>query len=294
MWNAAAITICSIVALEGVLISIGNIFTIYVFWTHRKHLKRTSILLINLAVADLLVGLTEPFPIATGTIARHFEKGEVMKQTTHDNMSNILPAMFSISSLFCLANISMERAYAVIWPLRHRVISNKSYICSIAFVWAAGILVAVLLFLNSIEVFRYIYVMVPVCLMIFFSLTIICLSYLSIRTRLRRRVPAIHQNNKQTQDEEKDMKLSRTLFIVIAASFVCWLPSSVLYFIYAFCECKFPVLLLYSGTLFNIASSIVNPVIYSFRMTFFEETLKKLQPRRASRNYTVQNKAFCR
>ena len=287
MWTTAAKIICSIMVLECAIILIGNIFTIYVFWTHRKRLKRTSILLINLAVADLLVGLTELPGIASGTIPQHFEKGKMMKETTHDNMTVIIPTMFSLTSLFCLVLISLERAYAVIWPLRHRVASTKMYICGTAVVWVGGVTVATLLSLNSFKVFGYTYTMVPVCIMQFSSLVIICISYLSIRTRLQfRAIPAAKHQNRQN-NEEQNMKLSRTLFIVIAASFVCWLPGSVSYFIYVFCECEFSVPLLYSGTLFNIGSSIVNPVIYSFRMPIFKEMLKRLKPRRASRKYSV-------
>ena len=37
----------------------GNFITVIVFWIHRCKLKRTSFLLINLAVADLLAGVTQ-------------------------------------------------------------------------------------------------------------------------------------------------------------------------------------------------------------------------------------------
>ena len=140
MSNAAAIVICSIISLECVFILIGNIFTIYVFWTHRKHLKRTSSLLINLAVVDLFVRLTEPIAIGTMTIPRHFEEDGSMI-STQDNISSMLPTMFSCLSLFSLALISVERAYVVILPLRYRVTSNKWYICSLCIVWSAGMVV---------------------------------------------------------------------------------------------------------------------------------------------------------
>ena len=41
------------------MIIIGNTFTIFVFWNQRSGIKRTYFLLINLAIADLLVGITE-------------------------------------------------------------------------------------------------------------------------------------------------------------------------------------------------------------------------------------------
>ena len=59
MLNPTAITFIAISALEIAVIIIGNVFTISIFWTLRFHLKRTCFLLINLAVADLLVGIAE-------------------------------------------------------------------------------------------------------------------------------------------------------------------------------------------------------------------------------------------
>lgn len=281
MSNAAAIVICSIISLECVFILIGNIFTIYVFWTHRKHLKRTSYLLINLAVVDLLVGLTEPIAIGTMTIPRHFEEDGSMI-STQDNISSMLPTTFSCLSLFSLALISVERAYAVILPLRHRVTGNKWYTCSLFIVWSAGMVVGAAFLLHQAKLLRYYFCQIIVCSMILFSLIIICGSYLSIRKKIHSRFPAIHHHRRN--DEEQNIKLSRTLFIVIAASFVCWLPGTVLYFIYVVGKLVMPMSVLYSGTLFNIASSFVNPVIYSFRMPIFKEPLRKLRPKKMGRN----------
>ncbi len=51
---------------EAVLILTGNSITVYIFWSIRKRLKRTSYLLINLAVADFLVGIAiSLFPVSS-------------------------------------------------------------------------------------------------------------------------------------------------------------------------------------------------------------------------------------
>ena len=55
----AAIVVVCVDTLQSLIVCIGNSLTIYVFWTHRNKLKRTSLLLINLAVADLFVGVTD-------------------------------------------------------------------------------------------------------------------------------------------------------------------------------------------------------------------------------------------
>lgn len=285
MTNVAVVIICSIISVESVFILIGNIFTIYVFWIHRARLKRTSFLLINLAIADLLVGATEPIAIGTGAIHRHFQgnKTDEVLVSNQDDFSAIIPTMFSCSSLFFLVLISLERAYAVVCPLRHRLASNKSYIWCIVTVWIIGGFVGAVLLLDTANMWSHEISQYIICSMIFSALAIICGSYWSIRNKLYSRdVPAINRNSRN--NTEQNIKLSKTLCIVTAASCVCWLPGSILYFVNAVCKCYISMGALYATTLFNIASSFVNPVIYSFRMPIFKEPLSKLKPRRTRNN----------
>ena len=285
MTNVAVVIICSIISVESVFILIGNIFTIYVFWIHRARLKRTSFLLINLAIADLLVGATEPIAIGTGAIHRHFQgnKTDEVLVSNQDSFSVIIPTMFSCSSLFFLVLISLERAYAVVCPLRHRLASNKSYIWCIVTVWVIGGFVGAVLLLDTANMWSHEISQYIICSMIFSALAIICGSYWSIRNKLYSRdVPAINRSSRN--NVEQNIKLSKTLCFVTAASCVCWLPGSILYFVYAVCKCRIYMGALYATTLFNIASSFINPVIYSFRMPIFKEPLSKLKPRRTRNN----------
>ena len=65
--NDVAIIFVVVYAVEAALIIVGNAFTIFVFstLTRTSHIKRTCYLLINLAVADLFVGITEPIVLGT-------------------------------------------------------------------------------------------------------------------------------------------------------------------------------------------------------------------------------------
>ena len=65
MTSVTALVILWVIIVESVLVFLGNLFTIFVFWKHRNRLKRTTFLLINLAVADLLVGFSQPIVIKT-------------------------------------------------------------------------------------------------------------------------------------------------------------------------------------------------------------------------------------
>ena len=88
MFDTAAVVVLFFSIVETLFIFIGNIFTIYVFWRHRTRLKRTSFLLINLAVADLLVALVETIVIGTSKIPLQFKRQERDWQKYFRRISN--------------------------------------------------------------------------------------------------------------------------------------------------------------------------------------------------------------
>ena len=164
--------------------------------------------------------------------------------------------------MFFVVLISLERAFALIWPLRHRVTSTKAYIYSVAIVWVAGITVSTLSLLVRCGLLELRYYLTIFCLSIAFSLATICVSYLAIRTRLNRRAPAMDTAHSR-QIVKQNTKTSKALFIVIAASLAFWIARSVLYRIHYFSQEIFPDALVYIFTLLHLTNSLVNPIISS-------------------------------
>ena len=120
MRTSTYITLVIIYTLEAVLIVFRNALPIFVFWTERSRLKRTYFLLINLAVADLLVRITEFIIIGTAKSHNVGEGyGSLMRSRANPIAAFIL--LFSGTSVYFLALISMERAFAVLRPIRHRI-----------------------------------------------------------------------------------------------------------------------------------------------------------------------------
>ena len=78
MFDTAFVVVLWFSIVETLIIVVGNIFTIYVFWRHRMRRKRTSFLLINLAVADLLVGLIGAIAIGTSKISLQSKEQELV------------------------------------------------------------------------------------------------------------------------------------------------------------------------------------------------------------------------
>ena len=287
MTDKSVVVIYCIILLESLIIFLANTFTVFVFWKNRNKLKRTSFLLINLAVADLLVGLSQM--IRTGGI--YIQRYTHNKSTLGDDILKkwilAVPSLCSpYASLFFLVLISLERAYALIWPLRHRVASFRGYIYSAIFVWAAATtLGALTLLIVKFKFLNLAHWMAALACIAALSLTTVCACYVTIRARLSSNARATVANKDNTLEQNR--KLSRTLFIVIGASLVCWGSSSVAYFIFHQCLRCYPRLVLESFHIFHLGNSLVNPIIYSFKFPMFRKVLKRMRLRITSKQYRV-------
>ena len=268
MLNAAtAIAFIVIFALEAAAIIIGNVFTIFVFQSQSGlHMKRTSLLLINLAVADLLVGVGEVVVLVVHRIPR--------TGITTFSLPWSIQTIGSCVSVMFLALISLERVYAVFWPLRHRVTSARAYIFSIVIVWVAGLFIGGLSFLTVYHSkVDTVYALATCDVLLFFCLVIMCASYLSIRSRLSVTTLELQVSHRRSTGNQ-NLRLSKTFSVVVAVSLILWLPGFVVYTINAIClQCFSPTLLWFVNAL-HLANSMVNPFVYSFRMKVFKDILK--------------------
>ena len=271
MLYAIAIVFFVIFALEAVVIITGNVFTIFVFKTQSGlHLKRTCLLLINLAVADLLVGVGEVVVLVIYRIPRI----DIRSFTVWWSVQ-----VFGLyASVMFLAAVSLERVYAVFWPLRHRVTSARAYIFSIVIVWVIGLCTTGLSLL-TVYYADTVYAVATTDFLPFISLVIICASYLSIRSRLYAAKPDL-QDGQRRSARDQTLRLSKTFYMVVAVSLIFWLPGFVVYTINAFCRQCFSSTLLWFGNVLHLANSMVNPFVYSFRMKIFKDALKRCWKKR--------------
>ena len=234
--------------------------------------------LINLAVVDLLVGVTESKILGSAKIPNLITETK-RKENSGPNLTGAFQVLGFTTSMFFLALIPLERVFAVLWPLRHRVTSTRAYVCSIVVVWAAGFSMAAISTLLPTyhpEVSKVADIIVNSSL--FISLLVICASYCTIRNRLHSKTLGIDVHFQNAR--EQDLRLSRALFIVVAVSLVVWLPAFVVFAITVFCRRCFPPHLMWSASILHLANSMVNPFVYGFRMPIFKVALKKLRRKR--------------
>ena len=266
MSYTAAIAILKYVSIfQGVCIFTGNFITVFVFWIHRYKLKRTSFLLINLAVADLLAGLTQAAMAAKP--APQFISADIL---------TCFQAMFLAASVLFLVFISLERAYALIYPLRHRVTSTTAYIYTIIIVWCIGITWGASCLLVVYDIFEFKFYMGAFSVIVLFGLVTICLCYVAIQAKLRQQSTAAIDLAKNRHNVERNTKLSKTFCIVISASVALWVPGLIFTCIYYFSP-WYSIIMNYVSFILQQTNSLLNPIIYSLRMPFFKETFKRLK-----------------
>ena len=204
--------------------------------------------------------------------------------------------LFSNSSVYLLALVSLERAFAVLWPIRHRITNSRVYIYSIVIAWVVGLVFFAFILLSfHLSELKGEYVLVASRISLLISMLIIWASYLSIRTRLRARSSATVDNHMQGS-RERNLQLAKTLYITIATSLVFWMPGFVVYSTRGFCpSCFSAPQVFWLVDAMHMANSMVNPLAYSFRMQIFKGALNKFRRKRRQnvRTFRQNSLGFC-
>ena len=259
-----------VLIIECLVIVILNIITVVVFVKKKRQLQRRSTyLIIHLAMVDLLVGVVSgPLQIER-KMAWYCPLWKYRRDTLWSNhLSFAFLHLFSFASLTNLIAISLERLHATFCPFRHRFVRKWVYRAIIIVIWLIAIVREVAqIFIWEIGYFEVInaYLYLPFYAV---SLFVICVSYILIVIKVRcSRHPQFHSRSK------RERKLTGTALIVSLVSLLCFLPAIIniavfKYIINVHIEMAVEVLFL--------ANSLVNPIIYALRMPEFREGLIQL------------------
>ena len=116
--------------LLGLLIVLGNTVSIIMFWRRRFFMERSSILLINLSVADFIVGLVVIFTAIVGNLFLQDGSNGVKNIP----ITIIIPFdVFSgLSSISFLTAIAVEKTHTLLRPLRHVTTATRNYVIFIS------------------------------------------------------------------------------------------------------------------------------------------------------------------
>ena len=262
LWLKCNLPVC-------IIIVIANFVALVVFLRRSFLIKKSTYLLVNLTIADLLVGLV----LLLVSLCANTNECKLFSTPNAIITADILPLLVRSASVFTLSFIAVERTVAVFWPFHHRLAKRWHYFTAIGFVWLLATTRAVLYaFFYSIIKFKMRAITIVNITMTFNLVMIVC-SYVSIWIKLTfftkfRRCRTIQENS----------KLTKTLFIMTVVSIATLSPlmsaDAALFYggIQVFSTpIVFPILFA-----ILLCNSFLNVVVYWFRMPEFRKGLRNI------------------
>ena len=254
-----------------------NALIIIVYLKERSLRQRNMYLVINQVVSDMFVGgcgILECWFLASYCEIWTVNSLDLPTPTVLNVWFHFIP----IASVTSLAVVSLERMHATFRPFQHRLIKKKMFGATIAYVWTTTGLFLAMIFLTvylplSIGVFDD-FLFAPVSLLLL-CLLVIVVSYSSIATKF-----ACGNQPRHHVATNREKKLTKTLLIVTVVSLLLTLPYIVFWTLHIVLRHTIPIIsspeslqLKYSFGILFYANSLINPVLYAFRMPEFRRTL---------------------
>ena len=254
---------------ESVAIITLNSLTVIAFCRDRNLRKRSTYLVISLAVADMISG-------GTSTLELFYNVGATCNFWRYNTLSwyqipQVLHLWFPIVSLTNMSGISLERLNATFWPFRHRTIKKSVYWVLIIAVWLTALLFSCALRMIDYYArewgyyhFAWISFWTSICLLV------ICVSYVFIFVKLRFGNQPRHHGA-----ANRERKLTVTLFTATSLSLVLWLSYVITRSLFLDTDIfsslsEIALFRLQGGSIFLLyANSFLNPILYSMRIPDF-------------------------
>ncbi|XP_078372729.1 melanopsin-like [Oculina patagonica] len=266
----AMITWSVLLGVIGIVALATNSLTIAAF-TKKRLQRPPHYLLVSLACADFMVALVS-VPIYTCIILG------VAKFTLKSRAAFWFCDFLSgMASIFTLASISLERLFAMGWPLHHRTSSPLTYACFIAVPWLLALVVASLPVLDMFRLLPHLFmfhvVLASCCVAIFVTV----IAYVTLWFKVRS-----SDSPGQERSREKDKRLAITLVIATLIFVFTWLPYPIILSIINLClKCVYSNMKLFNDLslickFMHLANSFMNPLVYILRIPEFRGAIREL------------------
>lgn len=265
---------CVVYLIIAMFAILGNVLIILVFSKKRNLRTRTNYFVIGLAVGDILVGTTT-IPLYVTLLILLFNedyKASSLVQTIFSPM-DILSGMLSILHLM---TISVERVYAIAFPLRHRTSTARVNFIILAVIWftAAGI-ASLNFFIPKGPEWKGTFLIYST-LGFFVPFSVIFLAYTSIWIIVKSRTKIPRSRARMVKRESRT---ALTIFALILLFLVTWLPFfslNLVLFSCSKCAAAVPLQVVLFFKALHYCGSALNPVVYSARMPEFRRPIAML------------------
>ncbi|XP_061584426.1 adenosine receptor A1 [Cololabis saira] len=283
------ISIETAIAVASIL---GNVLVVVVVCVNRALRNTTFSFIVSLAVADIAVGvLVIPLAIIISL-------GFITQFYTCLILSCLL-LIITQSSILSLLAIAIDRYLRVKIPTRYSIIvtQGRAYV-AVCLCWILSYLSGLVPLIgwnnrdalgnisSSSKIVCEFTAVIRMDYMVYFNffgwvvvpLTLMIALYGEIfrviRQQLNRRAEATCDRDRYYR---KELKLAKSLALVVFLFLVCWLPIHIMNCISLFCpKCHIPKFALYFGIFMSHVNSALNPMVFAFRIKQFRLTLVRI------------------
>lgn len=165
----------------AVIIVAGNALTIVAFTARRLVRRRAVFFLISLAMADMMVGVVA-IPLY---IYLSIQK-TLTKRAVH-HIYEAVDILSGLASVFTLALISVERLFAIGWPLFHRTLRKRAYFYFVGLAWISALIISIIDLLYHYNIVSYLATLDIVLTALCTSFVVTCAAYLGLFVKVRSR-----------------------------------------------------------------------------------------------------------
>ncbi|XP_038045108.1 cholecystokinin receptor type A-like [Patiria miniata] len=287
-----------IFAITGI---IGNTLVIVVYVHRRRMRNTTNAFIVNLAVADLITSIfIIPIPVLS-----NIPMSPVGRLYCKMIFNLVFMWISIVASLLTLTWVSLERYFAVVYPMRYRVIFSKWRPRAImACTWLSSVVINTFnLYIVDLNEtgkcqnhwpslgFRYLIATSVFFLEYFIPMVIMLVANIITVRTLKSQARALLQRDQSRFSPaysllEARRRVIETLFIVIITFIVCWTPDQIGFYIYHFGGVPDTYLgepLYRFMVLLAFANSCANPIIYAFKNKHFRHGFMNMVRRKGNR-----------
>ncbi|XP_022796675.1 trace amine-associated receptor 8b-like [Stylophora pistillata] len=286
--------------IECLAVVILNAITFIVFVKQRQLHRKSTYLIINLAIVDFFVGAVNG-PLLIELFGSSFcDLWESVRPDSFWLLISEISLGHNIykNSFLNLAFISLERAHATFRPFKHRFVEKWVYGVMISVTWLVPVVMTATYY--GLLIRFHLGAKIISAYFSYFSihLFVIFVCYVSIFIKVRRRRLPRHHGAASLRER----KLTSTLFLITFESLLTLLPGVVYYGLESFnsklrLAFSNPIYIYMVLSTLNVLNSLINPITYAIVMPELRAGILQIIFRRAPRgsnavNIPLQDRSF--
>ena len=278
-----SIIIVSLQLAVMILVLSGNSLVIFTYKTFPHLQTVTGKFIVNLALADFVLGLSLPFQVMFFFI-KSMEGVEVVCMLRYQTV--IFTSMTSLMSLLCAV---FDRCVAIFAPLRyHAVMSDKLAYLMITFSWMYALLISSfpLFGLNmwttetsciyELVMTRYYRIVVSSHFIVLSVFMFSCYTVIYLVAWQHRRRIAVELANINCSKLQYDAKMAQVMACVMLSFALCWLPFCILQLMQVVNFTTDKAIAANFAVFIGVINSAVNPFIYAWKNCQYRRAFKKI------------------